>query len=82
MRKDEYGVRNAVRPWLSADSVPEFRFGEAGVVGGQVGHHRKDEEDQKEIEACLHCPFPSCEGTANKCHSFRAKYIAKLEHRS
>ena len=82
MRKDEYGVIGAVRPWLSCDSVPEFHFGEVGVVGGQVGHRRKDENAQKEIEACLHCPFPSCEGTANKCHSFRAKYIAKLEHKS
>ena len=81
MRKDIYGAFNAVRPWLSSDSVPESHFGEVGVVGGQVGHHAIGEDYQKEIDACLHCPFPSCEGTANKCRSFRVHYIARLEHR-
>ena len=81
MRKGPYGVSGAVRPWLSSDSLPPYNFGEVGAVGGQVGHHAIDEDIQKEIDACLHCPFPSCEGTANKCRSFRVHYVARLEHK-
>ena len=81
MRKDPYGVGGAVRPWQSVDSVPTM-YCEEGYVGGQVGHRAIDADDQNEIDACLHCPFPSCEGTANKCRQFQARYIAKLEHRA
>lgn len=80
--KDPYGISSAVRPWLSTDSVPPYDFGIGnGIIGGQAGHHAITKRVQNEIDACLHCPFASCEGTGNKCRSFRAHYIAKMEHR-
>lgn len=58
---------NAKRPWNSMDSVRVDSIGRAEKV---------KMEDQDSIDACLHCPFSTCEGTASKCRSFRAKYIA------
>lgn len=63
---------NAVKPWKSVDAVRIDNLGRP---------EKYKTEDQDAIDACLHCPFASCEGTAAKCRSFRAKFIAAARER-
>ena len=32
---------------------------------------------QREIDICLSCPLPDCDGSERKCRSYRAHYVAK-----
>lgn len=66
------GMANAVRPWQSVDALylsEDERLRRRYVPRKQV--------DQREIDACLSCPFATCEGTARKCRTFRAKFKAE-----
>lgn len=67
MRTDR--LSNAVRPWTSVDALTR-------EPAGRPSYYDTSNFDQREIDACLNCPFPSCEGTARKCRSFRAHYVS------
>lgn len=65
-------MSKAVRPWQSVDALyisEDERIRRRYVPRKQA--------DQREIDACLACPFATCEGTARKCRSFRAKFKAE-----
>lgn len=69
--RDLRSLAKAVRPWCSVDALymdEDERIRRRYVPRKQV--------DQREIDACLSCPFATCEGTASKCRSFRAKFKA------
>lgn len=63
-------IGNATRPWQSLDALENPNLDAHGYVA-------KKQPNQREIEMCLNCPFPSCEGTARKCRSYRAHYVSK-----
>lgn len=67
-------LSNATRPWQSLDALKS---------PDDDGHKYipKKQPDQREIDMCLNCPFPSCEGTARKCRSYRAHYVPKVIYR-
>lgn len=60
----------ATLPWKSLDAYTDE----------DLRKHEPRSESQAEIDACLNCPFDNCSGLISKCRSFRAHYIAKLEH--
>lgn len=62
---------NAVRPWQSIDSTPAT-YPKTTPIGVRP-------IDQAEIDACLNCPFPNCNGKGNICRRYRLHYIARLE---
>lgn len=48
--------QGAARPWESLDAL------EAPQRKGRAKLDSYGRTPQREIEACLHCPFPSCSG--------------------
>lgn len=65
-------LRNAKRPWLSDDSVRVDSMGRVQTIAI---------DDQAEIEACLNCPFPECNGALFKCRSYRAHAEAEARRK-
>lgn len=75
--RDLRSLSNAVRPWQSVDALyidEDERIRRRYVPRKQV--------DQREIDACLSCPFATCEGTASKCRAFRARFKAEVGSRA
>lgn len=64
----------AVRPWdgpFAKSETPEKRH--KRYIPAQM-------PPQREIDACLSCPLPDCDGSERKCRSYRAHYVAKRVH--
>ena len=72
MRTDR--LSNAVRPWTSVDSMSASYPAPSPPVGVRP-------IDQAQIDACLNCPYPTCNGKGNICRKYRAHFIARAEGR-
>jgi hypothetical protein len=64
---------NAVKPWNSSEARDVQRIGT---------YERVKTVDQAEIDACLECPFPSCDGNFRKCRSYRAHAEAEARRKN
>ena len=69
-----FTIPYAVRPWdgpfakSDANEKPHKRY-----IPAQL-------PPQREIDMCLSCPLPDCDGSERKCRSYRAHYVAKRVH--
>lgn len=69
-----YTVSYAVRPWdgpfakSDSNEKPHKRY-----IPAQL-------PPQREIDMCLSCPLPDCDGSERKCRSYRSHYVAKGLH--
>ena len=63
----------AVKPWNSPEAHSPSDSGR---------YVREDTVDQAEIDACLECPFPECNGKMYKCRSYRARAEAAARRRN